>query len=112
MKVNEYLASLGASADEVAESLRKQGVKGKRRSACKCPILNGIYKAIPNYWSGLEIYGSATFSLARTPHYHATLRDSQIIDPTLPQAVMDFIANFDSGQYPELDSEISVGPED
>jgi hypothetical protein len=111
MKVSDYLASLGASADEVADSLRKQGVTGKRKSTCKCPILNGIYKACPKYWTGLEIFGVSR-TIDGKPHYRATLSDSQIMDPTLPQPVIDFIGNFDEGKYPDLESRLSIGPEE
>jgi len=102
MNIHEYLSSLGNSANEVAESLRKQGVKGKRKSACACPILKGIYKACPNYWSGLEISGGHL--RADGWHYHVSLNDSQIVDPTLPQPVMNFIGNFDTGKYPDLEA--------
>jgi hypothetical protein len=110
MKVSDYLASLGASADEVAESLRKQGVNGRRCSKASCPILNGIYKACPNYWTGLRITGGRKREDGNW-NYHASLDDSQIMDPTLPQAVMNFIGNFDCGEYPDLESRLSVGPE-
>lgn len=103
MSVNQYLTSLGASADEVAESLRQQGVKGRRCSKCSCPILNGIYKACPNYWTGLRITGSGK-KKDGSCSYYASLNDCQIMDPTLPQAVMDFIGNFDEGKYSDLES--------
>lgn len=111
MKVSDYLASLGASADEVAESLRKQGITGKRGSKVSCPILNGIYKACPKYWTGLNIYGRGKKSDG-SYDYYATLSDSQIMDPTLPPAVINFIGNFDEGKYPDLESRLSVGPEE
>lgn len=102
MKLNEYLTSLGSSADEVAESLRQQGVKGRRGSSRRCPILNGIYKACPDYWSGLIIVNGRKKDDGNWSYY-AALRDSQIMDPTLPQAVMNFIGNFDEGKYPDLE---------
>jgi hypothetical protein len=100
MNVVQYLTSLGKTPDEVAESLRRQGIKGVVRSPCHCPILNGIYAACPDYWSGLLIVngrkGEGGWS------YHATLGDCQICDPQLPQPVMDFIGAFDEGAYPDL----------
>lgn len=100
MRVSDYLNSLGNTADEVAESLRRQGIKGIVGSPCKCPIINAIYTACPDYWSGLRIVnGSKTGD-----HwwYCATLNDCQIMDPTLPQPVMDFIGEFDDNKYPDL----------
>jgi hypothetical protein len=100
MGIKEYLSSLGSTPDEVAASLEKQGIKGIRKSQCLCPILNAIYKACPNYWSGLRIVGGSK----RGEHwsYWATLDDCQIMDPVLPQPVMDFIGIFDEGGYEHL----------
>ncbi len=107
MRLNEYLKSLGNTADEVADSLRQQGVKGIKESHCHCPILNAIYKAIPDYWPGLRIVnGSKRVWVDKKEHwsYCATLSSCQIIDPTLPQPVMDFIGEFDHGKYPDLET--------
>lgn len=104
MKISDYLKSLGNTSDEVAMSLRAQGIKGKRTSKCHCPVLNGIYRACPDYWSGLEIFGGAPDSkIGSKHHYYATLQDSQIMDPQLPQAVQNFIGDFDLGKYPDME---------
>lgn len=102
MGIKEYLSSLGSTADEVATSLEKQGVKGVRKSPCFCPILNAIYKAIPDYWPGLRIVGGRKWVPGDHWSYYATLNDDQIIDPSLPQPVMDFIGIFDEGGYEHL----------
>jgi hypothetical protein len=99
--MKEYLLSLGNTSAEVAESLRAQGIKGKILSACHCPILNGIYSACPNYWPGLRIVNGRKQSDGHW-YYSATLDDPQIMDPSLPAAVMDFIGDFDAGLYPDL----------
>ncbi len=100
MKISEYLASLGNTTDEVADSLRHHGVKGEIGSTCHCPILNAITKACPDYWSGLKIYGCV--SETGDHHYEATLNDPQIMDPSLPKPVQWFIGEFDLGNYPDL----------
>lgn len=100
MKITEYFKSLGHTPDEVANSLRAQGIKGKIQSPCFCPILNGLYKSCPNYWSGLKIYGSSTVKGKHT--YKATLDDCQITDPILPDPVIQFLGEFDQGKYPDL----------
>lgn len=100
--VKEYLKSLGDTAEQVAESLRSHGVKGVVASKCHCPILNAIYKACPDYWSGLEIVNGS--KNGDHWYYTATLDDAQIMDPDLPQPVMDFIGEFDSGKYPDLEA--------
>lgn len=102
MRVSDYLKSLGDTAAEVAESLRQQGMKGLRGSSCKCPIINAIYKACPDYWSGLRIVNGR--KVGDHWYYHADLNDAQIMDPTLTQAVMDFVGEFDGGKYPDLEA--------
>ena len=46
MKLDEWLRSLGETSGDVADSLRKMGVKGKRRDEQRCPIAMAIAKAI------------------------------------------------------------------
>lgn len=101
MKVSDYLKSLGNTADEVAASLERQGIKGVIGSSCHCPILNAIYKACPDYWSGLRIVNGSKRGDGHWSYY-ATLDDPQIMDPQLPQPVMDFAGEFDQGKYPNL----------
>lgn len=95
MNINEYLKSLGETSEAVAQSLMAHGIKGIVRSPCACPIINGIYKSCPDYWPGLMIMGD-------NKYYSATLNDLQIMDPKLPQPVVDFMKDFDNGKYPEL----------
>lgn len=104
MLLNQYLNSLGNTSEEVAASLRTQQIKGRKNDVRLCPILNGIYQACPDYWSGLRIHGGRKRKSGDHWHYSATLNDSQILDPTLPQPVMDFIGDFDSGKYPDLEA--------
>jgi hypothetical protein len=101
MKLSDYLESLGDTPEAVANSLRAQGIKGKKDSTCHCPILNGIYKACPDYWSGLKIVNGRKEGVHY--YYGATLDDAQICDPRLPQPVMDFIGAFDTtNQFDDL----------
>jgi len=102
VKISEYLRSLGDTPQAVAASLRAQRVKGKRKDPKFCPVVNGIYQAIPDYWPGLEVVGGVKGGVAR---YSACLHDIQIFDPVLPQAVQDFIGDFDLGEYPDLVAE-------
>lgn len=102
VKLSEYLKSLGNTPDEVADSLRRQGIKGVKESTYHCPILNAIYKACPDYWSGLKITNGDKHG--DHWYYHAGLDDCQIMDPSLPQPVMDFIGKFDCGEYPDLET--------
>jgi len=106
MRLSEYLASLGNTPDEVADSLRKQGVKGLVRSSRNCPVINGIYRACTNIWPGLRIGNGYKLSDGEHWHYSATYNDCQIMDPSLPLPVMDFIGKFDTGDYADLEAKV------
>lgn len=101
MNLNEYLLSLGSSSEEVALSLIKQNVKGICHSLNKCPVINGIYKAIPTYNKGLQVVDG--HKIISTWYYTASFGDNQIESPIFPQAVMDFMGDFDMGKYPDLE---------
>lgn len=99
LNIDEYFKSLGDTSEKVADSLKNQGIKGVKLSTCHCPIVNAVYKAIPDYWPGLKIHSETTHGT----QYRAKLNDAQIFDPKLPGPVQDFIADFDYGKYPDLE---------
>lgn len=103
MSVSDYLKSLGSTSKEVAANLRLYGIKGIIESNYNCPILNAIYKACPDYWPGLKIIVGYYDENRKEVKYYATLNDDQICDPTLPEPVQKFIADFDRGAYPDLE---------
>lgn len=75
-KAMELLKTLGNTADEVADSLRKMGIKGQRFKCSECPI--GIFLAR----NGVSLY--------------------DVIDPPssgndLPGPIVAFISEFDIG---------------
>lgn len=112
-KIEEYLKSLGNTSQEVADNLELQGIKGEIRNAQFCPVIKAIYKQFPNLCKGLQIltqtsggyymnwYGSK-FYIKRSQSIVVTWRDSQTLDPSCPQAIKDFVKDFDNGKYPEL----------
>jgi hypothetical protein len=91
MGPSEFVKSLGSTADEVAESLRRLGVKGRRRSRCECPIAVAVNKHAPG-WGGIRVSGSGYLSY----------NDVQIMDPQTTSAVQAFVRAFDDGSYPYL----------
>lgn len=98
MKINEYVASLGDTAEEVAESLRKQGAKGVPNSDWANPVIAGIYLHCDT-WSGLRLVGMK----GAKPSARFTFADCQITDPANPpQAVTDFLARFNAGDFNDL----------
>ena len=87
----EFLKSLGQSATEVAASLDKLGVKGKKKSPCNCPIAVAL-KQFSSCWPGIRVH-----------HRDITYNDDQIIDPTPTPAVIDFTRLFDAGLFDHLE---------
>lgn len=108
MSITEILRSMGNTADEVADYLRQQGIKGERCKPSFCPVIIAIYKAIPDLCRGLRvdtragwmtIYGQR---IRIQPHVVVTWNDCQTSDPSCPQAIEDFVFKFDKGEYPDL----------
>lgn len=91
MKINDYLAALGDTPLQVATSLEKQGIKGKRFNLFHCPLVRGVNTHCAT-WSGLMGCGS----------YGLTYNDPQITDPACPEACRVFMGRFDGGEFPEL----------
>lgn len=113
-KIEEYLKSLGNTSQEVADNLELQGIKGEICNAQFCPVIKAIYKQFPNLSKGLialirsskggyaNFYGIKLF-IKKRERVVITWNDCQTIDPLCPQAVQDFIKEFDSGKYPHLE---------
>jgi hypothetical protein len=73
-RVRVLLGSLGTTADDVADSLRRRGIKGVRDDGCACPIANLIRAEIPEAredngarWSDDEGAWFVCGSYVRTP---------------------------------------------
>lgn len=82
----QALASLGESAETVAQELRRKKITGLRCSSYECPI--AVF---------LERETGCRFSAGTLNAYSGR----STVD--LPGAVSDFIVKFDMGCYPELE---------
>ena len=95
------LNALGDTGNAVAVSLRKLGIKGRRDDGCACPLANyvsvciGLTPGVPPRWitvtPGIIQISAAAFG------------EREVIVTTQPWR--EFISNFDSGDYPDLDLE-------
>lgn len=113
-KIEDYLKSMGDTADDIAQFLRIEGIKGAKNDPCFCPIIKAIYHKFPNMSKGLKVdvyydssgyrnlgcYGSVYVD-SRT-YVAITWNDCQTQDPTCPAAIQDFVFKFDAGKYPDL----------
>lgn len=118
-KIEDYLKSMGSTADEVAQYLKTEGIKGAKGDPCFCPIIKAIYHKFPNLSRGLKVesvYYSAGYKsfgaygrlwVEANTVVRVTWNDVQTMDPDCPVAVKNFVLNFDDGQYPELVGESS-----
>ena len=79
------LEELGSTAGEIAENLRKLGIKGTPRAADCCPLANFL-KA-----EGVE-----------DPEVHDYSFSFYCGDDCLPDACIMFVQGFDFGRYPDL----------
>lgn len=88
--IETYLVSLGKTSEEVAESLRQQGIQGIKKSARCCAIVNGAYQAVP----GATFLCTEKFNIYYNGHKQYA---------NLPHPVLNFIQDFDDGKYPDLE---------
>jgi hypothetical protein len=97
-RVEEFLRGLGATADEVAESLRRMGVRGVRESGDSCPIANAIRAQFPEAreengaaWGD---DGNGNAGMWFVDLAYASTPEGRI---SAPDAVHEFIILFDDG---------------
>jgi hypothetical protein len=90
-RVTELLASLGSTADEVAEALRARGITGTRDDGCACPIARIIVAELAEARDGR--WGDSTGEWFVTGGYVRTPAG----DVKPPAVVAEFIDYFDNG---------------
>jgi len=94
-RLTELLTALGSSADEVAASLARRGIRGDRHECASCPVARYLRRFA--WCSHVEIGGTKT----RRPYAMVSHRGSKAI-ARLPDAVRDFVLGFDDGRYAGL----------
>lgn len=86
MNIVKDLESLGCTADEVAKRLLELGITGARFNKICCPVANYLTRLHPDY------------------HFRVVPTRVEVDGLRVPttDAVMDFVARFDKGQFPDL----------
>lgn len=97
-KVNQALAKLPRDVFDIADFLLASGVRGRRNSACDCPIAHFIASQLP----GATVTVSEVVVSVRFPNTPLS-----VVVPT-PFRVSDFIQHFDARRFPRLDSSVLV----
>jgi hypothetical protein len=91
----EVLYALGRTAEEVAETLRTEGIQGVRNAVRFLnPTVRFVQKRL-----GSEI---AAAHLIKPNHLTVTHADGRLEETPLTTAVIEFQKRFDRGDYPEL----------
>lgn len=97
-RVRTLLESLGDTPDEVAESLRRDGITGRPEDSCDCPIANLIRRTFPvsdiDGWTDMPDQDPGGWCVFRDEIHTADGRF-----PT-PHPVREFIALFDGYPHP------------
>ena len=88
------LEQLGSTPDEVAASLKSRGIRGVRNTV---RLLNPIVRYVETLVTDFRDIDLQTGQL------RITLLDGRKIVSPLPQAVTDFLAAFNRGDYPDLE---------
>jgi hypothetical protein len=86
--IGRLLAELGDTADEVADTLRAKGIKGRPKSGCGCPVARLLEReGYTQPWVHGEIYVE---------------RDDLELRVDFTEAIEQFIERFDDGVYLDL----------
>lgn len=90
--VRAQVFALGKTAEEIAQRLRDEGIKGVRKNSRHCAISAYVHKRFP----GVKVRTGGCLILG----------DYGELIESLPVGHLDFVANFDNGLYPDLVAEI------
>lgn len=92
-RIEQMLAGLGDSGFRVAEALEARGVTGFREDCTSCPVANLIKSEVPLLVEASQDDFGVTDEYVRLP-------GGGRVD--LPEAVAEFVSDFDAGRYIEL----------
>lgn len=96
-KIIAWLQELGNNRTEVAASLRKLGIKGKRKSGCNCPLSNYLKGKLPDGGGELATTLSEVEGYSFGESFNVFFGVPGLFQFT------DFVSDFDCGLYPELE---------
>jgi hypothetical protein len=95
-ELEQALAELGSTADEIAAALIAKQMRGSRKSGTCCPIAT---------------YLSVAFDEPEVTENSISVADGDYDAPWIhtPRHVHEFITRFDGGEWPELDIAAVLG---
>ena len=87
-RTEQALSRLPSFPQEIAEFLRRNGIRGTQCFATNCPIANWLKQEVPEL--------AANTSVAVTP---LIAEVAHLVEVEMPPVVTDFIVAFDAGDY-------------
>lgn len=90
-EVEDLLDKLGDTKGKIAETMRRQGIKGRMFSLCACPVAKYFRKNLS--------------CRAYVDHEMITIRminEDNKLDFGVPPVVKEFINDFDNNLFPDL----------
>jgi hypothetical protein len=102
--IQQDLEALGETSDQVADKLRKLGIKGDRFSPTSCPIYNYLCKQGHDTVCSVDYSNYKREAVAvKTSIYDASYGEEDSIKECFHiRPVVDFIMAFDDEQYLDL----------
>ncbi|MEV4620205.1 hypothetical protein AB0J74_16050 [Asanoa sp. NPDC049573] len=98
-RLTKALAALGATADEVADTLLAGGWTGLREDGLACPVSKYVVSVLPD----IEV---AATSFQRIKVISTR---GETVDASLPVGAAEFVTAFDTGSYDELAATLTRG---
>lgn len=92
MNIQQALAALGSTAEQVAQTLKAKGIKGVRAKIGSCPVASYLQREC--YDDGITV----GLSCAGNDNLVSVSQQEEI-----PDHVRKFVRDFDDGLYPELE---------
>lgn len=93
------LDSIGSTADEIAATLRASGIRGIRHSTRYFnPVVQYVYRQLGNHALHINVKHGTTLIV---------VGGTGIREVVLSPAIRSFLAAFNAGQYPDLESDDS-----
>src|SRR5207249_1673302 len=100
-QVAKILEDLGQSADQVAQTLKAEGVQGIRNTVRTLnPIVRMVQKSL--------LLSSLGMDVMKRNSFRVVLLDGAEIETALPQAIREFLDAFDQGAYPDLEMPVAA----
>jgi hypothetical protein len=96
LDLDQLLADLGTSPDDVAASLSARGVKGVANAT-------GELNIIVRYVQSRMTEDALTVDVLRPNVLRVSFDTQNAVEATLPKPVVDFLDAFDHGTYPDLE---------